>query len=53
MHGPFVEEGLMVASISKADWENYRAVGRVPPSIREVVLQSWQRSSHILSLIHI
>lgn len=37
----------MVASISKADWENYRAVGRVPPSIREVVLQSWQRSSHI------
>lgn len=37
----------MVASISKSDWENYRAVGRVPPSIREVVLQSWQRSSHI------
>lgn len=41
----------MVASISKADWENYRAVGRVPPSIREVVLQSWQRSSHIRATV--
>ncbi|HHY02986.1 MAG TPA: sigma 54-interacting transcriptional regulator, partial [Paracoccus sp.] len=37
----------MVASISKADWENFRAVGRVPPSIREVVLQSWKRSSRL------
>lgn len=37
----------MVASISKSDWENFRAVGRVPPSIREVVLQSWKRSSKL------
>ncbi len=37
----------MVASISKVDWENYRAVGKVPPSIREVVLQSWQRSARL------
>lgn len=37
----------MVASISKHDWESYRAVGRVPPSIREVVLRSWQRSSQL------
>ncbi|WP_449042587.1 sigma-54-dependent Fis family transcriptional regulator [Paracoccus sp. (in: a-proteobacteria)] len=37
----------MVASISKSDWESFRAVGRVPPSIREVVLQSWKRSSKL------
>ena len=37
----------MVASISKSDWEGFRAVGRVPPSIREDVLQSWKRSSRL------
>lgn len=39
----------MVASISKSDWESFRAVGRVPPSIREVVLQSWKRSSKLVA----
>lgn len=35
----------MVASITKRDWEEFMAVGRVPLSVRELVLQSWQRSA--------
>lgn len=35
----------MVTTISKRDWEEYRAVGRVPSSVREFVLQSWKRSA--------
>lgn len=35
----------MVASITKRDWEEYMAIGRVPLSVREPVLQSWQRSA--------
>lgn len=35
----------MAASITKRDWEEFMAVGRVPPSVRELVLQSWQRSA--------
>lgn len=34
----------MTQSIRKEDWERYRALGKVPPSIREVVLRSWERS---------
>ncbi len=34
----------MAESIRKEDWERFRALGKVPPRIREVVLQSWQRS---------
>lgn len=34
----------MVGSIQKEDWERFRALGSVPPSIREVVLSSWVRS---------
>ncbi|MCK9552802.1 GAF domain-containing protein, partial [Aquamicrobium sp.] len=35
----------MVTSITKSDWEAFMAVGRVPLSVRELVLQSWQRSA--------
>lgn len=35
----------MVASINKREWEEFMAIGRVPPSVREPVLQSWQRSA--------
>jgi transcriptional regulator of acetoin/glycerol metabolism len=34
----------MAESIQKEDWERFRALGRVPPSVREVVLRSWVRS---------
>ncbi|WP_028717007.1 sigma-54-dependent Fis family transcriptional regulator [Paracoccus sp. J39] len=34
----------MPESIQKEDWERFRALGSVPPSIREVVLRSWVRS---------
>ncbi|HRO10033.1 sigma 54-interacting transcriptional regulator [Amaricoccus sp.] len=34
----------MTQSIRKEDWERYRALGEVPPSVREVVLRSWERS---------
>jgi len=34
----------MRESIQKEDWERFRALGRVPPSIREIVLRSWVRS---------
>ena len=34
----------MTQSIRKEDWERYRVLGKVPPSIREVVLRSWERS---------
>ena len=37
----------MTASIRKEDWERFRALGRVPPSIRELVLQSWRRSESL------
>ena len=31
-------------SIQKQEWERFRALGSVPPSIREIVLRSWLRS---------
>lgn len=34
----------MTQSIRKEDWERYHALGKVPSSIREVVLRSWERS---------
>ncbi|WP_353183645.1 helix-turn-helix domain-containing protein [Bosea sp. (in: a-proteobacteria)] len=34
----------MRESIQKEDWERFHALGRVPPSVREVVLRSWVRS---------
>lgn len=34
----------MRESIQKEDWERFHALGRVPPSVREVVLRSWIRS---------
>ena len=34
----------MAESIQKEDWERFRALGSVPPSIREIVLRSWVRS---------
>ena len=34
----------MTPSIRKEDWERYRVLGEVAPSLREVVLRSWQRS---------
>lgn len=34
----------MPESIQKEDWERFRTLGSVPPSIREVVLRSWVRS---------
>ena len=36
----------MAESIQKEDWERFRALGNVPPSIREVVLRSWVRSQN-------
>ncbi|MFB2594690.1 sigma-54-dependent Fis family transcriptional regulator [Paracoccus sp. p4-l81] len=38
--------------LSKSDWEDYLATGRIPPQIRGDVLLSWQRSSprHIARL---
>lgn len=35
----------MPQRLYKTDWEDYLAVGRVPPQIREDVLRSWQRSA--------
>lgn len=40
----------MAESIRKEDWERFRALGRVPPSIREVVLRSWVRSQRETSV---
>ncbi|MDK3019122.1 sigma-54-dependent Fis family transcriptional regulator [Pseudodonghicola flavimaris] len=43
----------MAESIQKEDWERFRALGKVPKSIRELVLQSWRRAEtkrDILSL---
>lgn len=37
----------MTQSIRKEDWERYRVLGTVPPSIREVVLRSWERSKDV------
>ncbi|WP_101341614.1 sigma-54-dependent Fis family transcriptional regulator [Cereibacter azotoformans] len=35
----------MAPSVGKGDWEEFVAVGRVPPNIRQEVLQSWNRSA--------
>jgi len=35
---------MMTESIQKEDWERFRALGSVPPSIREIVFRSWVRS---------
>lgn len=35
----------MPQRVTKSDWEDFLAVGRVPPQIREDVLQSWERSA--------
>lgn len=35
----------MPQRVNKTDWEDFLAVGRVPPNIRADVLHSWQRSS--------
>ncbi|PIE10549.1 MAG: sigma-54-dependent Fis family transcriptional regulator [Rhodobacterales bacterium] len=35
----------MPQRLNKTDWEDYLAVGRIPPQIRSDVLHSWQRSS--------
>lgn len=40
----------MAESIQKADWERFRALGSVPPSIREIVLRSWVRSRDSVGL---
>lgn len=44
----------MARTVGKSDWEEFRAVGRVPPNIRQEVLQSWNRSAkyRIASLKH-
>ena len=34
----------MAESIQKEEWERFRALGNVPPGIREIVLRSWVRS---------
>ncbi|GAA0310291.1 sigma-54-dependent Fis family transcriptional regulator [Rhodovulum strictum] len=35
----------MAHRLKKSDWEDFLAVGRVPPNIRHEVLQSWRRST--------
>lgn len=40
----------MTESIQKEDWARFRALGSVPPSIREVVLRSWVRSRGVRHL---
>ncbi|WP_026155473.1 helix-turn-helix domain-containing protein [Paracoccus sp. N5] len=40
----------MAESIQKEDWERFRALGSVPPSIREIVLRSWVRSRDSVGL---
>ncbi|GAN80119.1 sigma-54-dependent Fis family transcriptional regulator [Acidocella aminolytica] len=40
----------MAESIQKEDWERFRALGSVPPSIREIVLRSWVRSRDSIGL---
>ena len=37
----------MPNSVSKQDWENFRAMGRVPKAARAEIIASWQRSSHL------
>lgn len=37
----------MPNSVSKTDWENYRAIGRVPVSARVEIVESWQRSAGV------
>lgn len=38
----------MPNSVSKKDWEEFRALGRVPESARVEIVESWQRSSSVL-----
>lgn len=40
----------MAESIQKEDWERFRALGSVPPSISEIVLGSWLRSRDSVGL---
>ncbi|WP_096787749.1 sigma-54-dependent Fis family transcriptional regulator [Rhodobacter sp. CZR27] len=35
----------MARTLGKGDWEEFMAVGRIPPDIRQDVLQSWKRSA--------
>lgn len=35
----------MAQIVTKREWEDFMAIGRVPPNIRREVLQSWERSS--------
>lgn len=37
----------MPNSVSKQDWENFRAMGRVPKAARAEIIASWQRSSRL------
>ncbi|QRZ15215.1 sigma-54-dependent Fis family transcriptional regulator [Paracoccus methylovorus] len=39
----------MPNSVSKQDWENFRAIGRVPKSARTEIVESWKRSSGVLA----
>lgn len=38
----------MPNSVSKKDWENFRAIGRLPQSARVEIVESWQHSSSLL-----
>lgn len=37
----------MPSSVSKQDWENFRAIGRVPETARTEIIESWKRSSRV------
>lgn len=37
----------MPNSVSKQDWENFRAIGRVPEAARTEIVESWRRSSRV------
>lgn len=37
----------MPNSVSKQDWENFRAIGRVPETARAEIIESWQRSTRV------
>lgn len=38
-------EEQMAPTVTKGEWEDFLAIGRVPPRIRRDVLQSWERSA--------
>ncbi|MDR5654423.1 sigma-54-dependent Fis family transcriptional regulator [Ruixingdingia sedimenti] len=40
----------MAESIQKEDWERFRALGSVPPSLREIVFRSWLRSRDVAGI---